>query len=153
MRSLSSPNGRTAPRVDEAPSLICSEVEPTVVGQQPEPDILDGDARLRLSVAVGVYPDVEVTVEVGVPTDLTGRCEAALVVVIDEGEVVSSVIPDRGQVDDILLLPRVEVADHILIPSPSCGCSGLEDAVPVKSIRAGATKHRVGAITADDPIV
>jgi hypothetical protein len=79
--------------VDTAPpSPICSEVEPTVVGL--EAGELHGDARLRLSIAVGIYPDVDVTVEVGVPTDLTGRCEAVLVVAIDEGEWVrqSSVI-------------------------------------------------------------
>src|SRR5262245_38218478 len=156
-----SPNGMTAPpRVDEAPSPICSEVEPTGVGL--EPGELDGDARLRLGIAVGVYPDVDVTVEVGVPTDLTGRCEAALVVDIDEGEVLQSSVIGEGPEVDLIALPRVEVPDHILIPSKPRGHSGLGNAVPVKGVHpeaavqyvnAGAAHDRIVAVVANDHIV
>src|SRR5262245_4996803 len=147
-----SPNGMTAPpRVDEAPSPICSGVEPTGVGRVP--DELDGDARLRLGIAVGVYPDVDVTVEVGVPTDLTGRCESALVVEIDEGEVLQSSVIGEGPEVDLIALPRVEVPDHILIPSKPRGHSGLGNAVPVKGVRPEAAVQYVNAGAAHDCIV
>ena len=73
---------------------LCSDVEPTGVGL--EPDELDGDARLRLGIAAGVYPDGDVIVGVLVPTDLTGRREVVLMVETHETEVLQSSVIGEG---------------------------------------------------------
>lgn len=98
-------------------------MEPTGVGL--EPDELDGDARLRLGIAVGVYPDVDVIVGVLVPTDLTGRREGVLMVETHEAEALESSVIGEGPEEDLIALPRVVVPDHILIPSKPRGHSGL----------------------------
>jgi hypothetical protein len=130
---------------------LCTDVEPIGVGL--EPDELDGDARLRLGIAVGVYPDGDVIIGVLVPTDLTWRREVVLMVETHETEVLQSSVIGEGPEEDLIALKRVEIPDHILIPSKPRGHSGLGNAVPVKGVRPEATVQCVNAGAAHDRIV